>query len=396
MLKNKKIATIATAGAFGTATVFGGMTLATQLSSPAHADTLCVAPSDASAAVKTAIRTACNEVHKETPYVWGGGHGDSPGMTGNGFDCSGLLRYAWYKATGTDWGNLSTGEMSALTSKGFASVALDKSALQAGDVIVYRHPDGSGHTVMYIGAGRIVEAPATGIPLRTTTLDRSWYNSTRKVVGVYRYQGKSGSTHNPPPAPVKGAKQISIYATSVNVRRDATSASARMGTINPSKQWFTCQKRGQQVSAHGYTNALWSYSPELRGYIANVFMSGPSDYRLPACGAAKTPAPKAPAPKAPTAKAPAAKRLTIWATDVNVRKDATSRSTAMGKVQPSSHGFTCQKRGQTVTDGAWSNDLWSYSPELHGYVNNVFMKGPANFGLPSCGGAAGGRPMLSR
>ncbi|NYI69593.1 putative chitinase [Naumannella cuiyingiana] len=96
----------------------------------------------------------------------------------------------------------------------------------------------------------------------------------------------------------------------------------------------------------------------------------------------------APTALAPTAPAHAAdgQSITVYATDVNVRSDATSQSTSVGKVSQRTAVFTCQKAGETVSSDGYTNNLWSRSDELGGYVNNVFLQGPADFGLPACDG----------
>jgi cell wall-associated NlpC family hydrolase len=90
------------------------------------------------------------------PYVWGG---ESPGR---GFDCSGLVQWAWAKAgiqiprtTQTQWP---------------AMVHVPLTALQPGDLLFYYNLDGDhqvDHVVMYAGSGpwgvnTIIAAPYTG------------------------------------------------------------------------------------------------------------------------------------------------------------------------------------------------------------------------------------------
>ena len=90
------------------------------------------------------------------PYVWGG---ETPGV---GFDCSGLVQWAWQQAgvsiprtTETEWPAL-------------PHVPL--TALQPGDLLFYFNLDGDGqvdHVVMYTGSGpygtdTVIQAPFTG------------------------------------------------------------------------------------------------------------------------------------------------------------------------------------------------------------------------------------------
>jgi cell wall-associated NlpC family hydrolase len=76
------------------------------------------------------------------PYVWGG---ETPGR---GFDCSGLVQWAWSKA-GVKIPRTTQTQWPALT-----HVAL--SALQPGDLLYYYNLDGDhqvDHLVMYVGSG---------------------------------------------------------------------------------------------------------------------------------------------------------------------------------------------------------------------------------------------------
>ncbi|AKU16382.1 NlpC/P60 family protein [Luteipulveratus mongoliensis] len=356
--------------------------------SASAADGSCVAHGQVSAASARAIEAACAEFNKKTPYSWGGGHGGQPGATTGsiygdepgesggyyddrnlvGYDCSGLMRWAWFKATGVDYGAGGTSQQGgAMTSHGFTALPNpgDAGSYQPGDVIVWR-----GHTAMVLGDGMMVQAEGDDADLTVKPISSHGGTPT----GVYRYNGDGGTPPPPPQDPGEG-KPLSIWASNVAVRTDSNNGSAQVGTTGPGTFGFTCQKRGENVSADGYSNDLWSYSKKLGGFVNNVFMKGEADYGLPACGGD---APKPPAPSDP------GKSLDIWATDVNVRTDATSASGKVRTIQPSSATFTCQKRGEMVNDSGYSNDLWSFSPQLGGYVNNVFMKGDADYALKAC------------
>jgi cell wall-associated NlpC family hydrolase len=83
---------------------------------PASAATTCgVKQSGAAASANAAVTKACGLLG--TPYSWGGGHGATPGLSYGacdpsngapndcnvrGLDCSGMVRYAYYLATGAD------------------------------------------------------------------------------------------------------------------------------------------------------------------------------------------------------------------------------------------------------------------------------------------------------
>ena len=91
-----------------------------------------------------AIAAALSQVG--TPYVWGG---SSPG----GFDCSGLIMWAWARA-GVSLPHFSGAQMAATAPVPF-------SAIQPGDIFFWG-PSGSEHEAMYIGNGMMVEATHTG------------------------------------------------------------------------------------------------------------------------------------------------------------------------------------------------------------------------------------------
>ena len=107
-----------------------------------------------SAAGEAAVHAA--ESQLGLPYIWGG---ETPGQ---GFDCSGLVQWAWGRAgvsiprtTETQWAAL-------------PKVSLQD--LQPGDLIYYYNLDGDGavdHVVMYVGSGpygtsTIIQAAHTG------------------------------------------------------------------------------------------------------------------------------------------------------------------------------------------------------------------------------------------
>jgi cell wall-associated NlpC family hydrolase len=104
-----------------------------------------------------------------TPYVWGGA---SPG----GFDCSGLVAYAYSQVgvslphyTGAQWN---------------VGVPVSRSDLQPGDLVFF---DGLGHVGIYIGGGQFIHAPHTGDVVKISSLGESWYAAT--YVGARRVTG---------------------------------------------------------------------------------------------------------------------------------------------------------------------------------------------------------------
>jgi cell wall-associated NlpC family hydrolase len=93
------------------------------------------------------------------PYLYGG-----TGPCGSGYDCSGLAQAAWAAAgvsiprtTYDDWASL-------------PHVSL--SSLEPGDLILF---DGEGHVAIYVGGGKIVDAPHTGAVVEEISMSESWY-----------------------------------------------------------------------------------------------------------------------------------------------------------------------------------------------------------------------------
>jgi cell wall-associated NlpC family hydrolase len=93
------------------------------------------------------------------PYVWGGA---SP----SGFDCSGLVMYA-YAQVGISLPHSSY----AMANMG---TYVPQDQLQPGDLVFF---DGDGHVGMYIGGGEYVNAPYTGAVVRVDSLSSSWAQS---------------------------------------------------------------------------------------------------------------------------------------------------------------------------------------------------------------------------
>ncbi len=109
----------------------------------------------ATGAARTAITFALAQVGK--PYIWGGTGPD-------GYDCSGLVQAAW-AAAGVSIPRTTYDMWSALPHVATASV-------RPGDLLEY---DAEGHVAMYIGNGKIVDAPQTGQNVEVIPMSESWY-----------------------------------------------------------------------------------------------------------------------------------------------------------------------------------------------------------------------------
>lgn len=96
-----------------------------------------------------AVRAALSKLGK--PYVWGATGPDR-------FDCSGLTQWA-YKHAGVDPGRTTYSQI-------HAGISVPRSLIQPGD-LVFPH---TGHVQMYIGDGKIVEAPHSGANVQIAQL----------------------------------------------------------------------------------------------------------------------------------------------------------------------------------------------------------------------------------
>lgn len=116
-----------------------------------------------------------------TPYSWGGGGSKGPslgikqGANTKGFDCSGLLQYA-YAQQGV--------AIDRSTYQQFAQgQTVPKASLRPGDAVFFEPgPSGPEHVGIYMGGDKFIEAPHTGANVRVSTL------STRgDYMGARRY-----------------------------------------------------------------------------------------------------------------------------------------------------------------------------------------------------------------
>lgn len=102
-----------------------------------------------------------------TPYRWGG---ESPS---SGFDCSGLVRWA-YGGVGIDLPHNSY----ALFNEGRK---VPTSGMKAGDLLFF---EGLGHVGLYMGGGKMVHSPQTGRSVEVVRLSATNYGE--RLIGARR------------------------------------------------------------------------------------------------------------------------------------------------------------------------------------------------------------------
>ncbi|UOE22056.1 C40 family peptidase [Thermobifida halotolerans] len=113
---------------------------------------------------------AAAESQLGVPYVWGG---TTPG---EGFDCSGLVQWAFRQA-GVEIPRVTHDQW-------WAGEHVDYADARRGDLIFWRSdptaPDYISHVAIYLGDGRMLEAPRTGDVVKVTDV------RTHKMAGVVR------------------------------------------------------------------------------------------------------------------------------------------------------------------------------------------------------------------
>jgi len=138
--------------------------------------------------VATAIAFAEEQLGK--PYQWGGVGPDA-------FDCSGLVMMA-YQAAGV--GIARTSEQQWAT-----ETRIPASQVEPGDLVFFAGSDGTqtdpGHVGLVIGDGKMIEAYATGFPIRVATYtDRDPVGFTRPWANMSGSQLAAASAVSSPPA----------------------------------------------------------------------------------------------------------------------------------------------------------------------------------------------------
>jgi peptidoglycan DL-endopeptidase CwlO len=93
------------------------------------------------------------------PYVYG-----ATGPCQYGFDCSGLAQAAWASA-GISIPRDTYEQWAALPH-------IDSSAIEPGDLLYY---NGESHVAMYVGGGKIIDAPVPGQDVEIIPMNSSWY-----------------------------------------------------------------------------------------------------------------------------------------------------------------------------------------------------------------------------
>ncbi|MEU2428289.1 NlpC/P60 family protein [Streptomyces sp. NPDC007861] len=232
----------------------------------------------ASAAAERAIAAACAQVAAGVWYTWGGGHGPQPGATYGqvdpsdpasehdperlGFDCSGLVRYAYAQATGSDLLNgVASAQYYTHRAAERFTAAQGLAPLLPGDLLVWGTSQKLHHIAIYLGAGKMVEARQSG---------------TRLMVSDVRLTGSYHGAVRVDTGPVQG-HVFRTWGSGVWTKDRPSTAAARVYAFpGPTTVRVQCQKHAEPVTSDGYTNDAWSYLPDYRAWVTNIYIQGPA------------------------------------------------------------------------------------------------------------------------
>jgi cell wall-associated NlpC family hydrolase len=101
-------------------------------------------------------------------YLWGG-------LSAWGYDCSGLT-WAVYRAHGITIPRDADAQFAA-------GRPVSLARMQPGDLLFYEHPV-VGHVAMYVGGGKMIEAPNSASVVRIVPVRTSDFRGARRFFGV--------------------------------------------------------------------------------------------------------------------------------------------------------------------------------------------------------------------
>lgn len=254
-----------------------GSALASAPARAADGECAVLAPG-ASPTAERAVTAACAQVAAGVWYSWGGGHGAQPGASYGqvdptdpasehdperlGFDCSGLVRYAYAQAGGSDLldGVAATQYYTHRAAERFTADQ-GLAPLVPGDLLAWGTSQNLHHIAIYLGAGKMVEARQSGTKLMVSDvrLNGDYFGALRVNTGpvtghVFQTWGTGVWTKA---APSTGAARVYAFAQSTTIR-------------------VQCQKHAEQVTSDGYTNDAWSYLPDYKAWMTNIYIKGPA------------------------------------------------------------------------------------------------------------------------
>jgi hypothetical protein len=165
--------------------------------------------------------------YKGTAYLWGGSNPRT------GFDCSGLVQWAYAKQ-GITTGRTTYDQIDAPN-----ATKVDRQDLAAGDLVFFQSASGDVHHVgISMGGDKFLHAPHTGDVVKESSLDEPYY--AQQFAGGRRFDATPAGAPGAAPSPV------AVDAASAALARDAAEVK------NPHSLIFKALSK-QEASHHSST-----------------------------------------------------------------------------------------------------------------------------------------------
>ncbi|BFO17252.1 hypothetical protein SHKM778_36400 [Streptomyces sp. KM77-8] len=131
--------------------------------------------------------------------------------------------------------------------------------LVPGDLLAWGTSRDLHHIAIYLGAGKMVEAKESGTRLMVSDvrLNGDYFGAVRVNTGqvtghIHQTWGTGVWTKA---APALSAARVYAFPYSTTIR-------------------VQCQKHAEEVTAEGYTNDAWSYLPDYKAWVTNIYIQG--------------------------------------------------------------------------------------------------------------------------